>query len=108
MRVFLPREAKVFEAERRRMKRNARTLVLRGEKWMAAASFPQMREVCGHLYGEGCCVKIEEEDGLLYVTVYAVTCELAEKVASELEKRISLFRRVEGGRERGRERVCES
>ena len=105
--IILPREVKMFEAERRRMKRNARTLVLRGERWMVAASLPHMREVCGHLYGEGCCVKIEE-DGLLYVTVYAVTCELAEKVASELEKRISLFRRVEGGRERGRERVCES
>ncbi|MEM2047034.1 MAG: hypothetical protein QXZ06_04055 [Candidatus Jordarchaeales archaeon] len=100
--VFLPREVRVFEAERRRMKRNARTLVLRGERWMAAASLPQMREVCGHLYGERCCVRLEEREGLLYATIYAATRELAEKVASELEKGVILFRRVEGERERGR------
>lgn len=100
--ILLPRGVRAFEAERRRMKRNARTLVFKCERWMALASLPQMREVCGHLYGEGCCVRLEEKDGLLYVTVYAETPELAGKVASELKKGIELFRRVEGERERGR------
>lgn len=100
-RLLLPGRVRRFEADRRRMKRNARTVALRGERWMAYAALPWMRELCGHLYGEGCCVKLEEKGGgVVQATVYARTAELAEAVASELERKFTLFRTVEGWRKK--------
>ncbi|MEM1657985.1 MAG: hypothetical protein QXK94_03030 [Candidatus Jordarchaeales archaeon] len=97
----LPRRVRKFESERRRLKKNVRVVALRGERWMAYASLPWMRELCGHLYGENCCVKLEEKgEGVVQATVYASTAELADAVASELERGFEIFRTVEGWEKR--------
>ncbi len=99
MLLRLPCKVVHFEKLRRKMKRNARTLVLRGEKWMVAASLPYMDEVCGHLYGEGVAVKVEEENGLLRLSIYALTPELAERVEAELKRGVEVFRRAESAKQ---------